>query len=113
VIHSGAERYRCAKITWRTVCSLLALLVMAQLGAQAHAYSHVHDLAPSHPKHAHSKPCSECASFSALLTGHAGTASPAIAPPALPPSYEADGLTAAPESRLILGFHSRGPPTRT
>jgi hypothetical protein len=104
-------RHRCARATWRGVCSLLALLVFAQLGAQVHAYSHLDDLAPSHAKHVHSNPCSECASFSALLTGHGGTASPGIAPPALPPSYEAHSTTAAPESRLILGFHSRGPPT--
>ena len=111
MIQPAAERRRRAKIVWRGVCSLFALLVLAQLGAQVHVYSHVDDLVPSHAKHTHSKPCGECASFSALLTGHGGTASPAVAPPALPPSYEAHPPTAEPEYRLILGFHSRGPPT--
>jgi hypothetical protein len=111
VIHPRATSHRRATVTWRGVCSVLALLILAQLDAQAHAYSHDDELAPSHAKHVHSKLCSECASFSALLTGHGETASVAVPPPVPLPSYDPHPSTAPPEFRLIPSF-SRPPDSR-
>ena len=64
----------------------LALIVLvAQLGAQAHAYSHLNSAPDSAQHHTRPAPCVECSSFATLLTLAGGMSYPvmlAVADPA-------------------------------
>ncbi len=91
----------------------LAMLIVAQLGAQLHTYAHREAGAPDMPRQtsqAGHGACSDCLAYAPLLAS-------AGAPAALPPLA---GLMSAglPAPRLvsildcgpILGFRSRAPP---
>src|SRR5260221_12777905 len=75
------------RLTRRPVlCTLQALiLVIAQLGAQAHAYSHltVSRDANGEPQRIHALACSECVAFSPLLAAAGGSAVALLHLPAL------------------------------
>jgi hypothetical protein len=88
-------------------------LLIAQLGAMAHAYSHVPDIRPAAALQsggAHDF-CSDCLSFAPLLSA-AGTpaALPRIAPQALSPRLHAEPRSLV-DSRPRLAFRSRAPPS--
>jgi hypothetical protein len=87
-------------------------LVIAQLGAMAHAYTHVpqaHAIATQSPGVVHDF-CSDCLNFAPLL---AGAAAPAALPFALPqagsmaPPTPRDSLL---DLKFLLAFRSRAPP---
>jgi len=96
----------------RIALMMAMALLMAQFGAQAHAYSHLHfGSSTTEQLDAHGKLCSQCLSFAPLLSA-AGTPSHlfAIAP---------QGVIAAPSvavaSLICLSptpaFRSRAPPS--
>jgi hypothetical protein len=88
-------------------------LLIAQLGAQAHAYSHLH-AGPAHgaqQQDFHTGQCFDCLSFAPLLAG-AGTPSQVL--PVAP-----QGVVAAPDATVPTlitvapthAFRSRAPPS--
>lgn len=86
-------------------------LLMAQLGAQAHAYSHIHaDSHPASQQDFHSAQCFDCLSFAPLLSS-AGAPNHALV-------VAPQGVTAAHDAVLVTlaiasaphGFQSRAPP---
>jgi len=95
-----------------TLITAVALLI-AQIGAMAHAYSHVPAL---HPTTAHQSGqdghdlCSDCLAFAPLLSAAgAPTALPVIEPQGPSPAVQAtvDSLV---DRSLNLAFRSRAPP---
>jgi hypothetical protein len=102
------------KFEHRVVFLALAMLLIAQLGAQLHAYAHSNAGAsdvPSPTLLASHGGCDDCLAFAPLLSA-AGT-------PARLPRLAGQACTPAPplrahsplESALILAFRSRAPPT--
>ena len=96
----------------RVVLLMALALLVAQFGAQAHAYSHLHAGSDSSEQQdSHGKLCSECLSFAPLLAT-AGSPSHlfAVAP---------QGVAAAPDvavaslitRALLPAFRSRAPPS--
>ena len=92
---------------------MVAALMLAQWGAQYHAYSHDRDPAPSPGQHSHVKPCPQCPSFAPLLTvADSPLVSGAIhqAPISLSEPSLRDAILEVP---ITLAFRSRAPPTAT
>jgi hypothetical protein len=100
------------KTNFRIALMMAMALLIAQFGAQAHAYSHLHTGSSAADQlDSHGKLCSECLSFAPLLAT-AGSPSHlfAIAP---------QGVTAAPDVAVaslitrppLPAFRSRAPPS--
>jgi hypothetical protein len=95
----------------RMVVVMVAALMLAQWGAQHHAYSH--DADPATEQHSHAKPCPQCPSFAPVLTV---AGSPVLfsaihwAPIHLSESSLPVAILEVP---IILAFRSRAPPPRS
>jgi hypothetical protein len=96
----------------RRIALMMAMaLLIAQFGAQAHAYSHIH-AGTSYPEQqsSHGTLCTDCLSFAPLLTAAGGSA-------ALP-VLEPQGVGAAPSATVASlfphpfanAYRSRAPP---
>ena len=90
----------------------LALIVLAaQLGAQAHAYSHL-AAAPDTPQHhVRALPCVECSSFAPLLTVAGGLSHLLIVAVADPAKVHARLAAAVHHAAISPAHRSRAPPT--
>ncbi len=112
-LSAGADLKTLSKRFHVHIALIVAMMMLAaQFGAQAHAYSHLHPgTASTQQLESHDgKACFECLSFAPLLIG-AGTPSQLyIAPP--------QGVMAAPDATVAslisrpptLAFQSRAPP---
>jgi hypothetical protein len=97
------------------ICLLQALiLVIAQLGAQAHAYSHLTGARGSagEPQRSHVLACSECVAFAPLLAAAGGATVPLLRL-----SERASSVTPAvaflpPRVGAVTAYRSRAPPRR-
>jgi hypothetical protein len=96
----------------RTFALALVVLV-AQLGAQAHAYSHLVPLPDAAAHHLHPAPCLECSSFAPLLTLAGGFGNPAVLALADPATAYARPVLAAPRAAPCRAYRSRAPPIRS
>lgn len=90
---------------------ILAIVVLvAQLGAQAHAYSHLGKSPDPIQRTAHSAPCVECSAFAPLLSAVSGASFPivvaAVEPLTITASIAAGVHSAAPS----IAYRSRAPP---
>jgi hypothetical protein len=97
----------------RVMCKLQALiLVIAQLGAQAHAYSHLTIArdANGEPQRIHALACSECVAFAPLLASAGGSAVPLLHLPARASSVIAFDAQLQPRASTLTGYRSRAPP---
>jgi hypothetical protein len=97
----------------RFVAITAIALLIAQLGAMAHAYSHVPDIRPAAALQSSGAYdfCSDCLSFAPLLSAAGAPAAlPRIAPPALSPRLQAEPRSLV-DSRPRLAFRSRAPPS--
>jgi hypothetical protein len=95
----------------RVMWMLGVLLLFAQWGALAHAYSHDHAPRSAIAKYTHEKACAECQDFAPLLAGAAsGDVSLHVDLPerCLPRDDVAPHFR---ESSATLAFRSRAPPT--
>jgi len=97
---------------FRIALMMAMALLIAQFGAQAHAYSHLHAGASSTGQlDSHGRLCSECLSFAPLLaTAGSPSHQIAIAPQgvaAAPSDVVASLIASAP----TLSFRSRAPPS--
>lgn len=111
---AGADLKTLSK-RFRVHIALIVAMVMlaAQFGAQAHAYSHLHPGGASTQQlDLHdSKLCFECLAFAPLLTGAGAPSQPYVVAP--------QGVTAAPDATVAslisrpptLAFRSRAPPS--
>jgi hypothetical protein len=99
------------RIRWAAVAALA--LLIAQMGALAHAYSHVpqtRSVSAQQPIPATHDFCADCLNFAPLL---AAAGSPAVAPLALPQGGHAASpapLCSLVDLKTLLGFRSRAPP---
>jgi len=92
----------------------LALIVLvAQLGAQAHAYSHLVPPPDTAAHHLHPAPCLECSSFAPLLTLAGGFGNPAVLALADPATVYARPVLAGPRAAPCSAYRSRAPPLRS
>jgi hypothetical protein len=97
----------------KVLCTLQALiLVIAQLGAQAHAYSHltVSRDANGEPQRIHALTCSECVAFAPLLATAGGSAVPLLHSPARESSVVAFEPQLQPRASTHTAYRSRAPP---
>ncbi len=108
---SGSQQMRLSRL--RVLCKLQALvLVIAQLGAQAHAYSHltVARDANDEPQRVHALTCSECVAFAPLLATVGGSAVPLLHLPARASSVIAFQAQLQPRAATHTAYRSRAPP---
>ena len=92
----------------------LALIVLvAQLGAQAHAYSHLASVPDSTQHHAHPAPCIQCSTFAPLLTA-VSSVSHAVVPDLVDQSKMSSRLTVVVHNAAICpAYRSRAPPIQS
>jgi hypothetical protein len=105
----ASPRYLKSLMT-RVAAVMVAALMLAQWGAQAHTYSHDIDLPSQTDQHSHAKFCPECPSFAPVLTV---AASPALYSPTLwaPIRFSDTSLPIAVlDIPIALAFRSRAPP---
>jgi hypothetical protein len=101
----------------KLLLGLLALsLVIAQLGAQAHAYSHLGDArgaggAGGDPQRTHALLCSDCLSFAPLLATAGGNATPLLHLPSRTPDLIAAAALLPPRACTLTAYRSRAPPS--
>lgn len=91
--------------TW----AMALVLLCAQLGAQAHAYSHLAS-ADGKQHHFRTLPCLECNSFAPLLTLAGGLAAPPALAVANPPTVDVPPAIANQPAQVCRAYRSRAPP---
>jgi hypothetical protein len=90
---------------------LLAICVLvAQLGAQAHAYSHLAKSPDPIQRSAHSAPCIECSAFAPLLTAVSGASFPVVVAVVDPPTITASLAAGVHSAAPCTAYRSRAPP---
>jgi hypothetical protein len=90
---------------------LLALIVLvAQFGAQAHAYTHLAKSPDTMQRGAHPAPCVECSAFAPLLAAVSGVSYPAITAVVEPPAIAATLAAGIRRAAPCTAYHSRAPP---
>lgn len=93
---------------------ILALIVLAaQFGAQAHAYTHLAKSPDTLQRGVHPVPCVECTAFAPLLTAVSGCSYPAIARVVEPPAIAATLATGTHHAALCTAYRSRAPPAQS
>jgi len=90
------------------------ILVIAQLGAQAHAYSHLSASRDTNgvPQRVHALACSECVAFAPLLGAAGGSAVPLLHLPARTSTLVAIDAQQHPLAATRTAHRSRAPPAR-
>lgn len=88
-------------------------MLVAQLGAQAHAYSHLAPAPDAAAHHLHPAPCVQCSSFAPLLTLAGGFGNPAVLAIADPSTVYARPVVAARRAAPCRAYRSRAPPIRS
>jgi len=105
------KRFQIAASSSRILCLLALLLLIGQIAAQAHVYSHLDAKAPrSDFTGAASQLCSECLSSAPLLSAAGAPASPFVARVATVATQIAAPLVAHFEIARHYAFRSRAPP---
>ena len=107
----GSQQMRVSR--FRALCQLQALiLVIAQLGAQAHAYSHLSATrdANGELQRIHTLACSECVAFAPLLAAAGGSAAPLLHLPAPAATVTAFAAQPPPRAAALTAYRSRAPP---
>ncbi len=90
---------------------ILALIVLvAQFGAQAHAYTHL--AKNTHPAQTsvHRTACVECSAFAPLLAAVSGVSYPTIATAVEPPAIAACPAAGIHRAARCTAYRSRAPP---
>ena len=96
---------------WTVALALIVLV--AQLGAQAHAYSHLATAPDNTQHHSHAVPCAECSTFAPLLAA-VSNASYAVPPPVLDHEGVSALLTiAVSHAAICRAYRSRAPPAQS
>jgi len=93
---------------------LVALIVLvAQLGAQAHAYTHLATGTNPTQNSAHRAPCVECSAFAPLLAAVSGVSYPTIAAVVEPPAIAATLAAGIHRTASCTAYRSRAPPAQS
>jgi hypothetical protein len=93
---------------------LLALIVLvAQFGAQAHAYTHLAKSPDPLQRGAHPALCVECGAYAPLLAAVTGVSYPAIATVVEPPSIAAILAAGIHRAAPCTAYRSRAPPAQS
>jgi hypothetical protein len=94
---------------------LLAIFVLvAQLGAQAHAYSHLAKSPDPIQRSSHGgAPCVECSAFAPLLTAVSGASFPVVVTAVEPPAIAASPAVGVHATATCTAYRSRAPPAPT
>src|SRR3979490_1399020 len=90
---------------------ILALIVLvAQFGAQAHAYTHLAKSPDTVQRGPHPAPCVECSAFAPLLPTVSGVSYPTVATVVEPPAIAATLAAGIHRAALCTAYRSRAPP---
>ena len=102
---------RVKSFTTRVAAMMVAALLLAQWGAQAHAYSHDQDSESRTDQRSHIKPCPQCPSFAPVLTVAGGAA--LFSADHWAPIHLGDSSVPVTflDVAIALAFRSRAPPT--
>ena len=102
-----SQRHACLSL-------ILALIVLvAQFGAQAHAYTHLGKNTDPAQNSAHRTPCVECSAFAPLLAAVSGDSYPTIAAVVEPPAIAATLAAGIHRAALRTAYRSRAPPAQS
>ena len=94
-----------------SLSTLIALIMLiAQFGAQAHAYTHLAKPRDTVERGTHPAPCVECSAFAPLLAAVSGDSYPAIATVVEPPAIAATLATGVRPAAPRTAYRSRAPP---
>ena len=96
---------------WTVALALIVLI--AQLGAQAHAYTHLATAPDSTQHHAHPAPCVECSTFAPLLTAVSSVSYAAVAAVVDQSSVCSHQTVAVHHAAICRAYRSRAPPTQS
>lgn len=89
-------------------------VLFAQLGAQAHAYSHLAKSPDPIQRNAHSSAaCVECSAFAPLLTAVGSAAFPVVVAVVEPPTITASLAVGVHSASACTAYRSRAPPPAT
>jgi hypothetical protein len=94
----------------RVAVLMLAALVLAQWGAQSHAYSHVKNSEPQSDRQSHVNSCPHCPSFAPVLAVAGGPQLFSAVLWAPVHGSESDLAAALLDVPIALAFRSRAPP---
>jgi hypothetical protein len=90
---------------------LAVFVLVAQLGAQAHANSHLAKSQDPIQRSAHSgAPCVECSAFAPLLTAVSGASFPVVVAVVDPPTYPASFAAGVHSAAPCTAYRPRAPP---
>lgn len=93
--------------------ALALILLVAQQGAQTHAYTHLNFSPDSFLHHSHAAPCAECSTFAPLLAA-IGSAPYALAAALLDQSSVcSDPARVGQRAQLCRAYRSRAPPIQS
>jgi len=102
-----SQRHACLSL-------ILALVVLvAQFGAQAHAYTHLGKSPDTLQRGAHPAPCVECSAFAPLLAAVSGDSCPTIAAAVEPPAIAATLAAGIHRAAPCTAYRSRAPPAQS
>ncbi len=102
-----SQRHACLSL-------LLALIVLvAQFGAQAHAYTHLAKNTEPTQNSAHRTPCVECSAFAPLLAAVSGVSYPTVAAVVDPPAIAATLAAGIHRAAPCTAYRSRAPPAQS
>ena len=91
---------------------VLALIILiAQLGAQAHAYAHLARTPDPVQRSAHPAPCVECSAFAPLLAALSGVSYPVVAAAMEPLTLGRTFTAGFHRTELHPAYRSRAPPS--
>jgi hypothetical protein len=98
-------------VGWTIALALIVLI--AQLGAQTHAYTHLTSTPDSTAHHTHPAPCVQCSTFAPLLTA-VNSASYAAVVAVLDQSSVCSRLTVVVQGTAVgRAYRSRAPPIQS
>jgi hypothetical protein len=91
---------------------LAVFVLVAQLGAQAHAYSHLAKSPDPIQRSAHTAPCVECSAFAPLLAAVSGASFPVVVAVVDPQTITASLAAGIHIVAPCTAYRSRAPPAR-
>ncbi|MDE2219025.1 MAG: hypothetical protein KGL25_14645 [Gammaproteobacteria bacterium] len=89
---------------------LALIMLVAQFGAQAHAYTHLAKQPDTVERRGHPAPCVECSAFAPLLAAVSGDSYPTIAAVVEPPAIAATLAAGIRAVAACTAYRSRAPP---
>ena len=93
--------------------TLALIILVAQLGAQAHAYTHLAGRPDSIQRHSLPAPCAECSAFAPLLAAVSNVSYPLVLAVVNPARVCSPWATGFRHAAACTAYRSRAPPLQS